>query len=98
MHSEFQRMLEFVERHFANGFAKAPNAKATPRVRFEAIAVGVNLALRKKPELAAEIAAAWQFKDDDEFKKQTTTHASNSGPRLAARVEFVRNRLLESVR
>lgn len=98
MLSEFHRMLEFVERHFANGFAKAQNSKATPRVRFEAIAVGVNLALREKPELAAEIAAAWQFEDDEEFKTQTTTHASNSGPRLAARVQFVRDRLLESVR
>ncbi|NQV28839.1 MAG: DUF262 domain-containing protein [Rhodopirellula sp.] len=98
MHSEFHRMLEFVERHFANGFAKAPNSKATPRVRFEAISVGVNLALRKKPELAENIPPAWQFNDDEEFKKQTTTHASNSGPRLAARVEFVRNRLLESLR
>ena len=98
MQAEFHRALEFVDRHFPNGFAKGPNAKATPRVRFEAIAVGVNLALREKPELATEIAATWQFKDDDEFKKQTTTHASNSTLRLAARVEFVRDRLLESVR
>lgn len=96
--SEFHRMLEFVERHFVNGFAKAPNSKSTPRVRFEAIAVGVNLALRECPDLANKISAAWQFKDDDEFKTQTTTHASNSGPRLAARVEFVRNCLLEMAR
>ena len=41
---EFKRMLDFVDKNFPYGFAKSKNAKSTPRVRFEAIDVGVALA------------------------------------------------------
>jgi hypothetical protein len=89
--SEFYGMLDFVNRFIANGFAKAKGSKATPRVRFEAIAVGVNLALRKKSDL---IPTTMDWLESEEFKNHTTTHASNSGPRLRARIEFVRDVLL----
>lgn len=88
MEKRFKRMLKFVERHFENGFAKNANAKTTPRVRFEAIAVGVDLALKKVPNL---IPKTMDWLGTEEFKKQTTTHASNSGPRLRSRIEFVRD-------
>ena len=91
MKQRFQRMIEFVSRHFPNGFAKGPNAKTTPRVRFEAISVGVHLALKRRPDLVPQ-SVAWQ--DSEEFRQHTTTHASNSGPKLRARVEYVRNELL----
>ena len=39
--SEFVRMVTFVDKYFPNGFRKTKNAKSTPRVRFEAISVGV---------------------------------------------------------
>src|SRR5262249_15389324 len=91
---EFARTMEFVERHFPSGFAKGPGAKTTPRVRFEAIAVGVNLALRKEPEL---VPKDMSWLDSSQFVTLTTTHASNSAPRLTRRVEFVRDRLLEGV-
>ena len=93
MSREFDRMLSFVEKYFPHGFGKGPNSKATPRVRFEAIAVGVNLALRANPEL---IPTDVSWLQSDEFTTHTTTHASNSLPRLRGRVEFVRDRLLES--
>jgi hypothetical protein len=92
MKSEFNRTMEFVERHFPNGFAKNQKSKATPRVRFEAIAVGANLALRERPTLIPADVGAWIGSED--FLENTTTHASNSGPRLAARIEYVRDRLL----
>jgi hypothetical protein len=88
---EFTRMLEFVGRHFPHGFAKEPSSKTTPRVRFEAISVGVNLALREKPDLKP---ADTSWLDSAEFTKHTTTHASNSLPRLKGRIEFVKNSLL----
>lgn len=89
--AEFERTMRFVETNFPNGFAKAKGATSTPRVRFEALAVGVNLALREIPTL--------EPKDLDwlksvEFAKLVTTHASNSGPRLRDRIEFVRDRLI----
>lgn len=94
MKLEFDRTMEFVEKYFPNGFAKNQKSKATPRVRFEAIAVGANLALRERPKLIPEDVGSWI--GSEEFLKNTTTHASNSGPRLAARVEYVRDSLLAS--
>lgn len=90
--AEFREMLLFVKKFFPYGFAKAPGAKTTPRVRFEAISVGVTLALREKPALIPPSVGEWIESLD--FEKETTTHASNSQPRLKSRVEFVRDRLL----
>ena len=90
--SEFDSMLHFVDRNFEYGFAKKHGAKSTPRVRFEAIAVGVNLALREKPDL---VSRDMDWLESDEFKYHTTTHASNSGPRLRGRIEYVRDKLLK---
>jgi hypothetical protein len=96
MRTEFNRMLAFVRSYFPNGFAKTPRAKQTPRVRFEAISVGVNLALREQPNLVpATPPSAWL--DSPEFRLETTTHASNSGPRLRSRIEFVKQSLLAQV-
>lgn len=93
LHDEFSRTMDFVARHFPNGFAKTKNATSTPRVRFEAIAVGVNLALRINPNLTPENHVS-EWITSDEFVAHTTTHASNSGPRLRSRIEFVRDKLL----
>ena len=84
-------MLAFVDRYFENGFRKTKTSKSTPRVRFEAIAVGVGLALRENPSL---VPKSMDWLDGDEFKTHTTTHASNSPARVSGRVEYVRNMLL----
>jgi hypothetical protein len=89
---QFVNTLEYVSRNFPMGFAKTVNAKSTPRVRFESIAVGVNLALLENADLQDQDTS---FTEQAGFAAQTTTHASNSGPRLKARVEFVKNQLLE---
>ena len=88
---EFENMLEFVDRYFEFGFRKTKNAKSTPRVRFEAIAVGVGLILREKPDLKPE---SMEWLNSEDFKIHTTSHASNSRTRLAGRVEYVKNALL----
>lgn len=89
--AEFENMLAFVDRYFENGFRKTKTSKSTPRVRFEAIAVGVGLALREKPDL---IPQSMEWVGSEDFKKHTTTHASNSPARVSGRVEYVRNMLL----
>jgi len=89
--SEFVRMVTFVDKYFPNGFRKTKNAKSTPRVRFEAISVGVALALRINPNLEPK---SMDWLESDEFKIHTTTHASNSLARVAGRVEYVRDMLL----
>lgn len=89
--SEFERMCLFVEKYFPNGFAKPDSIKAVPNVRFEAIAVGVALALREDPDLEP---TDMSWLDSNEFKKTTTSDASNNPGRLQERVEFVKNSLL----
>ena len=93
LRNEFNAVMKFVSKHFPCGFTKGKSAKSTPRVRFEAIAVGVNLALRIDPNLEPSTPIA-DWIDSEEFRTETTTHASNSGPRLKSRVEFVRDKLL----
>lgn len=93
MEIEFQKMLEFVEKYFPYGFAKTKNAKSTPRVRFEAISIGVGLALRTNPNLKVNNV---NWINSDEFKYHTTTHSSNTLSRVTGRIEYVKNILLES--
>lgn len=89
---EFKGMLDFVDENFPYGFAKSKNAKSTPRVRFEAIAVGVALALRENEKL---IVNNVDWIESDEFRVHTTSHASNSPNRVTGRIEYVRDMLLE---
>lgn len=89
---EFESMLAFVKDNFPNGFAKTPTGKSTPRVRFEAIAIGVGLALRVNPTLDVN-NVIWL--ESDEFKEHTTSDASNNQGKLVGRIEYVRDQLLK---
>lgn len=84
-------MLEFVKRYFEHGFAKAKGHVRTPRIRYEAISVGVALAIRENANLVPK-SLAWL--DSKAFKSLTTSDASNSRPKVVKRIEFVRNHLL----
>lgn len=90
---EFTNMLKFVEKNFPTGFAKTATATTTPRVRFEAIAVGSALALRTNPSLTVK-NIDWLSSVD--FKNKTTSDASNNTNRLKNRIEYVRDKLLEN--
>lgn len=89
--SDFNNMLAFVKKHFDNGFAKSKHATTTPRVRFEAISVGVALALNEMPLLDVRNT---DWINSEAFQKQTTSDASNNQGKLKARVEFVKDQLL----
>lgn len=90
--SSFNRMLDFVETYFPSPyFAKAINDSTTPRVRFEALAVGVHLALEANPDLEVH---DFKWLKSLEFKNHTTSDASNNPGRLKNRIEFVRDILL----
>lgn len=91
MHDEFVRMLNFVSQHFSNGF-KRSGYNTVPRIRFEAIAVGVSLALRENPELVPGDISQWL--DSYTFIKHTRSDASNSRPKLVNRIHYVRDNLL----
>ena len=87
----FNSMVNFVKNHYPIGFRKEPNSNSTPRVRFEAIAVGTYLALQENPELENP---NMEWLNSEGFKIQTTSDASNNPDRLKDRIEFVRDGLL----
>lgn len=92
MEREFFAMLEFANKYFPYGFRKTPTSKTVPRVRFEALAVGINLALRENNELIPSNVERWL--NSNEFKKLTTSDGSNSRVRVKERIEYVRDHLL----
>lgn len=91
MKNELFNTLQFVETNFPNGFRKSENSRSIPRVRFEAIAVGTNLALRENPSLTV-INIDWI--NSNEFKLWTTSDAANNKSKVVGRIEFVRDCLL----
>lgn len=91
LHAEFVRMLDFVSHYFPNGF-KRTGYKTVPRIRFEAIAVGISLALRENSGLIPGDVSQWL--DSKEFIKHTRSDASNSRPKLVNRIHYVRDNLL----
>jgi Protein of unknown function DUF262 len=91
MLDEFISMLNLVSTYFPNGFKRA-GYTTVPRIRFEAISVGLSLALREKPELLPRDIDQWL--DSNEFIKHTRSDASNSRPKLMNRIHYVRDNLL----
>jgi hypothetical protein len=91
LEAEWDRMLKFVQQYIPNGFSKKEGHTRTPRIRFEAIAVGAALALQKKPHLKP---ASIDWLESEEFKKHMRSDASNSKPKVKMRIEFVRDHLL----
>ena len=92
MKSEWTRMLSFVRDYLPDGFRKRGPGRKVPRVRFEAIAVGIGLALRERTDLAVGDIEAWL--ESPEFKEWTTSDASNNRANVKGRIEFVRDKLL----
>ena len=87
-----ESVVHFVKTHFDRPyFARRGRDNATPRVRFEALSVGIFLALTQNPNLVPQNL---DWLESDEFKHHTTTDASNNQGKLKARVEFVRDCLL----
>lgn len=88
----FNMVMSFVAKHFAPPYlARSGRDHSTPRVRFEALSVGIYLALQQNPNLNPQ---SYNWLESNEFKKLTTSDASNNQGRLKARIEFVRDCLL----
>lgn len=93
--NEFGVVMKFVGRVFPYGFRKTKTANATPRARFEAIAIGARSALSADPALKDSLnidVNAWL--DSPEFKKVTSSDGANAVARLRERVDFVQQHLL----
>lgn len=93
----FNETVAFVARVFPYGFRRKSNGKATPRARFEAIAVGSRLAMNERPDLKeAEIDDVLVWLDSQEFAGVTGSDGANAIARLRERTNFVRDRLLSA--
>ncbi len=91
MADSFNMMLRFVDKYFPYGFKKIKNSKSTPRVRFEAISIGVHVALMENPSL---IPGRIDWLESDEFKQHTRSDAANNKSKVEGRIAFVKNKLL----
>ncbi len=92
-----QRFLDtmaFVSRNFPWGFRRTPKGNATPRTRFEAIAIGSYLALRDRPELVYKMVEVDSWLGSPDFARITGSDGANVTSRLKARLYFVRDNLL----
>lgn len=92
--NEFIRMLNFIEEYIPNGFRKTEGSKSIPRVRFEALSIGVNLALRENSEIDTQ---NFKWIESKEFKTITTSDAANNKSKVIGRIEFVRDCLLGNI-
>ncbi len=95
MRKDWSSMLDFIDANCPSGFAKRKGHTRTPRIRFEALAVGTALAQRETPDLTVN-NLDWVTDDDDRFKTLTTSGSSNSRPKVIERIEYVRDRLLNA--
>ena len=86
--------LNFVKNNLPNGFRKSTTSATIPMVRFDAIAVGVNLALQAEPNLA-NLDLKWL--DSTEFFNWVTSGSSNNKNKVIGRINFVRDCLLNKI-
>lgn len=95
MRNDFDNVMQFAEQYLpAPYFARKGRDNATPRVRFEALSVGIYLALKQNPDLRP---TDFLWLESEKFKELTTSDASNNQGRLKARIEFVRDCLLGTI-
>ena len=90
----FLETMKFVARAFPHGFRRTPNGIASPRARFEAIAIGSYLAMKDRPELATNSTPDTTWAMEEEFRTITGGDGANGIGRLKGRIEFVRNKLI----
>ncbi len=91
----FNTTMGFVQAVFPHGFRRAATGKATPRARFEAIAIGAWLALEENPHLSPDqVPGVIDWLNSDAFKDRTGSDGANARSRLEQRMHFVRDKLL----
>lgn len=94
----FLKTIEFVKRVFPDGFRKNARSHATPRARFEAIAIGSFLALNENSSLAdadtlVVDVKSWVYTPD--FAEVTGSDGANAVARLRNRFNYVRDKLVD---
>lgn len=90
----FENTINFVAKVFPYGFKRSPRGRASPRARFESIAVGSYLALKQEPALHPDPEVVKSWIESKEFSDVTGSDGANAISRLKGRINFVKDRLL----
>lgn len=90
--TRFKDMLNYVKGAIGDlGFRKIPTGNSTPHARFEAISVGVAIALAQNPDLPIQ-EMSWVM--DEEFQQLVRSDSANVKAKLKARIDYVADKLL----
>ncbi|MFM8295123.1 MAG: DUF262 domain-containing protein [Microcystaceae cyanobacterium] len=93
LYQEFLSMLQFVSNHCPEVFSVGIHKKRpTTRSKFEAISVGVTLALRENDNIQC---SDFSFLKSREFDRLTDKNSSSTKQKVAKRIEYVKNYLLQ---
>jgi hypothetical protein len=92
----FTSVVRFVEQHFPIGFRKTATARTTPRVRFDAIAVGIRLALEENPNVGEKgpFLKPENWLEEEDFQILTTSGGANVKSKIENRIHYVKHMLL----
>jgi hypothetical protein len=89
-YDEFDKMLKFVDKYIPNGFVKGDKSSKTPRVRFDALSVGVNLAIKDYPKLKISDT---EWLNSKMFNELITKGGQNAPTAIKNRIEYVYEKL-----
>lgn len=96
MKKEFEIMINFVKKHLSNGFAKKINSNQVSRVFFEAISVGVSLALREK-NIEISNQKIESILQSNAFKRIISgKYHTHTPERIIERVNYVKDNLVKN--
>jgi hypothetical protein len=91
---DFEAMLNFVDKSFIYGFSRGKD-KFVSRTLFEAISVGVHLALKNNPNLAPrKIDVSKWMKDNQFYSLVAGERQTHTDIKIRKRIEYVRDQLL----
>lgn len=93
----FQSTMDQVGRIFPYGFRRKANGHATPRTRFEAIALGTYFALQERPALVQRAIDPTPWVESPKFADVIGSDGANAVARLRSRMDFVKDKLVEAV-
>lgn len=92
--NDFSNMVEFIQNYFPFGFSKS-SANSVSRVYFEALAVGVHLALKSGDYIIKDKQKIKELVLNQEFLSSTSgkynTHSAKS---ILQRIDYIKNGLL----
>lgn len=87
-------VIAFVKKTFPYGSKRSLTGNATPRARFESIAIGSYLALLEKPKLLPDTHKVATWVQSKKFQEVIGSDGANAISRLKARLHYVRDQLL----